>query len=67
MDVVNAKWVSYQSYLLRVWCDEEGQLSHASLQSTTDKKVYHFGNIEALLVFLTEQMKGSSKQEDDQL
>lgn len=67
MDFVNVKWLIYQSYLLRVWCDEEGQLCRASLQSTTDKKVYHFGNIEALSTFLIKQMKKSSKQEDDQL
>jgi hypothetical protein len=67
MDFVNVKWITYRSYLLRLWCDEEGQLCRASLQSTSDKKVYHFGNIEALFLFLTKQVKSDSKREDDQL
>jgi hypothetical protein len=51
---VNVKRVTYQSYLLRLWRSEVGQECRASLQSTTDRTVHHFANMDALFIFLQE-------------
>ena len=45
----------YQSYLLRLWRDDAGELLHASLQSTTNGSIFHLKDMDELLTFLSQQ------------
>jgi hypothetical protein len=47
---------TYHAYLLRLWCEGDGQRWRASLQSTTTEQTQHFPHAEALLGFLCRQM-----------
>jgi hypothetical protein len=59
---------NYQSYLLRVWREGTHPIWHASLQSTTTKRIQHFATIEALFAFLDGEMTTDDRRpmNDDQ-
>jgi hypothetical protein len=50
----------YQSYLLRLWRNDAGELLHASLQSSESGSIYHLKDINELLVFLSLDPKDSA-------
>ncbi len=43
----------YQSYLLRLWRDDAGELLHASLQSSENGGIFQMKDMNELLVFLS--------------
>jgi hypothetical protein len=65
---------TYHAYLLRLWCEGDGQRWRASLQSTKTEEIQHFPHVAALFAFLSQQTgmaatrisTQDSTQEDDQ-
>ncbi len=55
----------YRSYILRLWRDNPGASWQASLQSTATERIYHFGDIKQLWVFLSAQMEGDREDSKD--
>jgi hypothetical protein len=47
---------TYHAYLLRLWCEGDGQRWRASLQSAKTEEIQHFPHAAALLAFLSQQM-----------
>jgi hypothetical protein len=54
----------YQSYLLRLWRSDTGELVHVSLQSTESGGIFHLANLEALLTFLSTAHSSSQPIKD---
>jgi hypothetical protein len=48
----------YQSYLLRLWCSDEGRAWRVMLECVGTHERYGFSNLEDLCAFLEKQMSG---------
>lgn len=47
---------TYYSYLLRLWCEGDGQRWRASLQNASTEEIQHFPHAEALFAYLCRHM-----------
>ncbi len=56
--------IHYQSYLLRIWRDDLGDVRRVTLQSTTTEKFYHFATLDLLLAFLSRLPDDSADDEE---
>jgi hypothetical protein len=45
---------AYQSYLLRLWCESDGDEWRASLENVVTHECHHFSSINALFEYLNE-------------
>ncbi len=63
MEHSDTNFIHYQSYLLRLWRDDLGNLRRATLQSTSTEKILHFATLELLFAFLSAPPKYPAEEE----
>jgi hypothetical protein len=54
----------YQSYLLRLWCSDEGKIWRVMLECVGTHERHGFNDLEGLCAFLQRQMNGEVKQQE---
>lgn len=65
MDQTPNHHIFYQSYLLRLWCDELGGVLRITLQSAITQQLHYFSGTEELLSFLS-KLSNSPNPSPDQ-
>lgn len=57
----------YETYVLRLWRNDEGSLWRISLQSVKQDKPYYFSSLDELMLFLRQQHDSVNQVAKDNL